>query len=256
VTTSLEILGAVIPRSVFTQPESDSALQNRRTVIGACESGASWAAHRSLFVVATGRHASARRRGGTSAAGRGSLKIRTGTFSQASRCQRYEPAAGAAVLGRNGPRDSKVGFTMRMAYLIISAGLCAIASGAWGGVIFYEKGGVEKTQSPAQSAERANKSDRLVRAFNVRGAVMPTFSVEIVGSGNAAVTVRNPDGSILYRVSPTERVTVVAKRALQKPVPEEIGSSDGARGLPDGCESPFSPFVEPAMANVIGRCVS
>jgi hypothetical protein len=145
---------------------------------------------------------------------------------------------------------------MRMAYLIISAGLCAIASGAWGGVIFYEKGGVEKTQSPAQSAERTNKSDRLVRAFNVRGAVMPTFSVEIVGSGNAAVTVRNPDGSILYRVSPTERVTVVAKRALQKPVPEEIGSSDGARGLPDGCESPFSPFVEPAMANVIGRCVS
>jgi hypothetical protein len=157
-----------------------------------------------------------------------------------------------------------VGFTMRMAYLIISAGLCAIASGAWGGVIFYEKGGVEKTQSPAQSAERTNKSDRLVRAFNVRGAVMPTFSVEIVGSGNAAVTVRNPDGSILYRVSPTERVTVIAKRAVQKPVitpervsaPEEIGSSDGARGLPDGCESPFSPYVEPAMANVIGRCVS
>jgi hypothetical protein len=148
---------------------------------------------------------------------------------------------------------------MRMAYLTMSAGLCAIASCAWGGVIFYEKGGVEKTISPAPSAvERTNKGDRVVRAFNVRGAVTPAFSVEIVDAANAAVTVRDHDGSILYRVSPTERTTVVAKRAVQKPVvtPERIGSSDAARELPDGCESAFSPYVEPGMANVIGRCVS
>jgi hypothetical protein len=98
----------------------------------------------------------------------------------------------------------------------------------------------------------------VVRAFNVRGAVTPAFSVEIVDAANAAVTVRDHDGSILYRVSPTERTTVVAKRAVQKPVvtPERIGSSDAARELPDGCESAFSPYVEPGMANVIGRCVS
>jgi hypothetical protein len=148
---------------------------------------------------------------------------------------------------------------MRMAYLTMSAGLCAIASCAWGAVIFYEKGGVEKTISPAPSAvEKTNKGDRVVRAFNVRGAVTPAFSVEIVDAANAAVTVRDHDGSILYRVSPTERTTVVAKRAVQKPVvtPERIGSSDAARELPDGCESAFSPYVEPGMANVIGRCVS
>jgi hypothetical protein len=148
---------------------------------------------------------------------------------------------------------------MRMAYLAMSAGLCAIASCAWGGVSFYEKGGAEKTISPAPSAvERTNKGDRVVRAFNVRGAVTPAFSVEIVDAANAAVTVRDHDGSILYRVSPTERTTVVAKRAVQKPVvtPERIGSSDAARELPDGCESAFSPYVEPGMANVIGRCVS
>ena len=147
---------------------------------------------------------------------------------------------------------------MRMAYLAMSAGLCAIASCAWGGVSFYEKGGAEKTISPAPSAvERTNKGDRVVRAFNVRGAVRPAFSVEIVDAANAAVTVRDHDGSILYRVSPTERTTVVAKRAVQKPVvtPERIGSSDAARDLPDGCESAFSPYVEPGMANVIGRCV-
>jgi hypothetical protein len=148
---------------------------------------------------------------------------------------------------------------MRMAYLAMCAGLCAIASCAWGGASFYEKGGAEKTISPAASAvDRTNKGDRVVRAFNVRGAVTPAFSVEIVDAANAAVTVRDHDGSILYRVSPTERTTVVAKRAVQKPVvtPERIGSSDAARELPDGCESAFSPYVEPGMANVIGRCVS
>jgi hypothetical protein len=154
---------------------------------------------------------------------------------------------------------------MRMAYLTMSAGLCAIASCAWGGVSFYEKGGAEKAISPLPSAvERTNKSDRVVRAFNVRGAVTPAFSVEIVDAPDAAVTIRDHDGSILYRVSPTDRITVVAKRAVQKPfatpervsAPQELGSSDTARELPDGCESAFSPYVEPGMANVIGRCVS
>ena len=153
---------------------------------------------------------------------------------------------------------------MRMAYLTVSAGLCAIASCAWG-VSFHEKGGAEKTISRVPSAvERANKSDRVVRAFNVPGAVLPAFSVEIVDSPDAAVTVRNHDGRILYRVSPAERMTIVAKRAVQTPIatpqrvpaPQEIGSSDAAKELPDGCESAFSPYVEPGMANVIGRCVS
>jgi hypothetical protein len=174
--------------------------------------------------------------------------------------------------GSNGPKTggivrgtSRRGFTMRRAYLTVSAGLCAIASCAWGGVSFYEKGGMEKTMSPLPSAvERTNKSDRVVRAFNVRGAVMPAFSVEIDDSPDAALTVRDHDGSILYRVSPIERITVVAKRAVQTPVappervsaPQELGSSDAATALPDGCESAFSPYVEPRMANVIGRCVS
>ena len=113
--------------------------------------------------------------------------------------------------------------------------------------------------------ERTNKSDRMVRAFNVRGAVMPAlFSVEILDFPRAAVTIRDHDGSILYRISPTERLTVVAKRVPQKLVvtpgrmsaPQESGSPETARELPDGCESAFSPFVEPGMANVIGRCVS
>jgi hypothetical protein len=155
---------------------------------------------------------------------------------------------------------------MKMAYLTMTAGLCAIACCAWGGVRVHEKGGAENTRSPVPSAiERTNKSDRVVRAVNVRGAVMPAlFSVEILDFPRAAVTIRDHDGSILYRISPTEHMTVVAKRAPQKPIvtpermsaPQESGSSETARELPDGCESAFSPFVEPGMANVIGRCVS
>ena len=156
---------------------------------------------------------------------------------------------------------------MKMAYLTMTAGLCAIASGAWSGVRLHEKGGAENTRPAVPSAiERTNKSDRMVRAFNVRGAVMPAlFSVEILDFPRAAVTIRDHDGSILYRISPTERMTAVAKRAPQKPVvtPErmgigshESGSSETAKELPDGCESPFSPFVEPGMAHVVGRCVS
>jgi hypothetical protein len=113
------------------------------------------------------------------------------------------------------------------------------------------------------AVERTNKSDRMVRAFNVRGAAT-AFSVEISNSLDAAVTVRGPDGSILYRVSPTERVTVIAKRTVQTPAvtpgrappAQEIRSPDAGRKLPDGCESAFSPYVEPDLANVIGRCVS
>jgi len=155
---------------------------------------------------------------------------------------------------------------MKMAYLTMTAGLCAIASCVWGGIRLHEKGGAENTRPLVPSAiERTNKSDRMLRALNVRGAVMPAlFSVEILDLPHAAVTIRDHDGSILYRISPTERMTVVAKRAPQKPVvtpgrmsaPQESGSPETARELPDGCESAFSPFVEPGMANVIGRCVS
>ena len=56
-------------------------------------------------------------------------------------------------------------------------------------------------------------------------------------------------------------MTTVAKRAAQKPKPSESReslspSAAAAREMPDGCESAFSPYVAPRMANVIGRCVS
>jgi hypothetical protein len=60
-------------------------------------------------------------------------------------------------------------------------------------------------------------------------------------------------------------MTTVAKRAVQRPVnserhlraPHEVEtSSEAPREFPDGCEGAFSPYSEPGMANVIGRCIS
>ena len=116
------------------------------------------------------------------------------------------------------------------------------------------------------AVERANKTDRMVGAFNVRGEFLPAILVEVDGKSDAVVTVRDRDGRMLYRFDPAERMTIVAKRmtqtrAVSKPsgqgaAPREPTSSDAPKELPDGCEGAFSPYVEPSMANVIGRCVS
>jgi hypothetical protein len=154
---------------------------------------------------------------------------------------------------------------MRMIYLTVTAGLCAVASCAWGGVSFREGGVAQKTLPPLPSAavERTHKTDRMVVAFKGPGAVIPAFSIDVADFLDATVTVRDGSGSILYRVSPTERTTTVAKRAVQTPVlsgSHELSSPPQAAGalreMPDGCESAFSPYVAPRMANVIGRCVS
>jgi hypothetical protein len=118
----------------------------------------------------------------------------------------------------------------------------------------------------AVGVERANKTDRMVGAFNVRREFLPAISVEVTGKSDAVVTVRGRDGRMLYRLDPAERVTIVAKRMMQPTTaprtsgrglaPREPASSDATRELPDGCEGAFSPYVEPGMANVIGRCVS
>jgi hypothetical protein len=154
---------------------------------------------------------------------------------------------------------------MRMFYLTVTAGLCAVASCAWAGVSFREGGAAQTTrpQLLSTAVERMHKADRIGGAFNVRGgAGVPAFSIETANSLESTVTLRDSNGSILYQVSPMDRTTTVAKRAAQRPVLSEsrepVSPSQAAtvEKMPDGCESAFSPHVAPRMANVIGRCVS
>jgi hypothetical protein len=152
---------------------------------------------------------------------------------------------------------------MRMAFLTSSIGLCAIPFCAWAGVSLYHGGAAAQTVAPF-AVERKNKTDRMVGAVNGRG--IPAISVEVAGKSDAVVTVRDRDGRMLYRLDPAERLTIVAKPMMQTPAvprpsghgvaPPQPAPSDATRELPDGCEGAFSPYVEPSMANVIGRCVS
>ena len=108
---------------------------------------------------------------------------------------------------------------MRMFYLTVTAGLCAVASCAWAGVSFREGGAAQTTRPPLLSTavERMHKADRMGGASNVRGAGVPAFSIETANSLELTVTLRDSNGSILYQVSPMDRMTTVAKRAAQSP---------------------------------------
>jgi hypothetical protein len=154
---------------------------------------------------------------------------------------------------------------MRMAFLTSSIGLCAIPFCAWAGVSLYQGGAAEQAVRPF-AVERTNKTDRMVGAVKSRGEYVPAISVEVVGKSDAVVTGRDRAGRMLYRLDPAERTTIVAKRMMQPPDvarpsghgvgPPQPAPSDATRELPDGCEGAFSPYVEPSVANVIGRCIS
>jgi hypothetical protein len=153
---------------------------------------------------------------------------------------------------------------MRMFYLTVTAGLCAVASCAWAGVSFRDGFVAQATRPPLSSntVERMHKADRMGIASAHRGAVVPAFSIETANSLESTVTLRDSKGSILYQVSPMDRMTTVAKREAQRPIlsesrePSTPSQAASVKTMPDGCESAFSPYVAPRMANVIGRCVS
>ena len=146
---------------------------------------------------------------------------------------------------------------MRLVYLTISAGLCVIPLCAWAGVNFYDDGAAQPVSSTVESTP---KGDRTRRPFNVG---MLAVSLEITGQSNSAITVRDRDGSLLYRVDPANRMTVVTKQT-DRPRAIPATSQDTtnqekpviASPLPDGCESAFSPYAAPNRAHVIGRCIS
>jgi hypothetical protein len=149
---------------------------------------------------------------------------------------------------------------MRMAFLSSPIGLCTIPFCAWAGVSLYNGTADEQAVTPF-SVERANKTDRIVAPSNVHGEYLTAISVEVAGKSDAVITVRDRDGRMLYRLDPAGHTTIVSKRVISKPARPrppayETTPSGVDKGLPDGCEGAFSPFVEPTMANVIGHCVS
>ena len=104
----------------------------------------------------------------------------------------------------------------------------------------------------------------LARPFGRSGAEIPVVEVEVNGRLDAAITLRDRDGQVLYRADPINHLTTVAKRAPARvaPAPPAAESESTAptaspeAPMPDGCEGAFSPYAAPRMAHVIGRCIS
>jgi|ERR1700722_1063648 hypothetical protein len=105
-------------------------------------------------------------------------------------------------------------------------------------------------QSLASSTtvERAGKADSLKHIEVAAGSV--AVAVELTGPSD--IVIRDHAGNILFAVDQSARTTTVGKQRRQRASsPPAV-----ARALPDGCEGAFSPYAEPARAQVIGRCVS
>jgi hypothetical protein len=154
---------------------------------------------------------------------------------------------------------------MRLAFQLIPAAICAIPLGAWAGASLYS--GAPRTDGfapPAAAVERSHKGSLLARPFGRAGAEIPVVEVEVNGRLDAAITLRDRDGQVLYRADPINHVTTVAKRvaparAVPPPPVAEPTTAPTAHPetpMPDGCEGAFSPYAAPRMANVIGRCIS
>jgi hypothetical protein len=151
---------------------------------------------------------------------------------------------------------------MRLAFQLIPVAICAIPLGAWAGASLYSATPRTDGLAPAAAAvERSHKGSLLVRPFGRTGTEIPVVEVEVNGRLDAAITLRDRDGQVLYRADPVNQVTTVAKRAPARvapapPAAEPVSTPAPESAMPDGCEGAFSPYAAPRMAHVIGRCIS
>jgi hypothetical protein len=102
------------------------------------------------------------------------------------------------------------------------------------------------------SVERTGKSDRLT---SIKGSADASNAIGVELAGPSDVVIRDRDGNILFAVDHSARTTTVGKQR-RKPITFPDGPQAVERALPDGCEGAFSPYVNPARANIIGRCIS
>ena len=120
---------------------------------------------------------------------------------------------------------------------MISAELCAVPICAWAAV--FSDGRAPQSVTPF-TMERAAKGDRTRVPCNVGS---PGLSVEVADQPSSAITVRDRDGSIIYRIDPATRATTIAKRTNQNRAISATPSKQINPPLPEGCESAFSPYV-------------
>jgi len=147
----------------------------------------------------------------------------------------------------------------------------AAAVAAWALVTPSFNPAVKTGLAPAdhQSVNRTTKSDRLALPPNHHQAKRSVATVEVVGVHDTAIVYRDRDGQVLFRTDPVSNVTVITKGFVapqltlrdtpqSKPRPMVTPHQDhnATPAIPVGCEPVASPFVEPGLARIVGRCLS
>ena len=117
-----------------------------------------------------------------------------------------------------------------------------------------------------EHANRVVKADRIAAPRNNIGSNRKVVTGD-VGVQDAAILYRDRDGRVLFQTDPLTNVTVISKVVLPQVTVHEMPRStpasilvphtfDAAPAIPVGCDPVASPIVEPALARVIGRCLS
>ena len=115
-----------------------------------------------------------------------------------------------------------------------------------------------------EHANRVVKADRIVAPRTNTGSDHKLVTIEVVGVQGAAIVYRDRGGRVLFQTDPLANVTVISKgfalpqvtvreTSRSTPVPHNL---DAAPAIPVGCDPVAAPYVEPAPARVIGRCLS
>jgi hypothetical protein len=120
-----------------------------------------------------------------------------------------------------------------------------------------------------ENVNRAAKHDRLALPPNYHHPKRTVATVEVIGVHDTAIVYRDRDGSVLFRTDPVSNVTVISKGFLapqltlrdtpqSKSTPMVAPHDDHTTpaAIPVGCEPVASPYVQPGLARIVGRCLS
>jgi hypothetical protein len=141
----------------------------------------------------------------------------------------------------------------RISRIGVLAGCCAAAVFLIGvATSAFSSSSSRQVLDPSASVERAGKADRLM---HVEGLVSADDVIAVELTGPSDIVIRDRYGNVLFAMDHSARMTTVGKRRGRRAIfPEVPGKEEQA--LPEGCEGAFSPYVEPARAHILGRCIS
>jgi hypothetical protein len=176
---------------------------------------------------------------------------------------------------RKSRAPTKVWHLLQLEHVIEFAGLCGIAFCVGAGAALYlENSHFWTTEATAASenkpqvVNRLRKDDRLpARITDSRTRSADTQDgfgmLEVGGSLNATITIRDPNGRLVFELDPLRRTTVISKReARGVPSSKEQGGQMAPKSRivpverPGDCDAPSSRSVGSELLRLVEECHS